>query len=442
MKKEDIFRIVEEEDVEFIRLQFTDMFGSLKNIAITVSQLEKALSNKFIFDGSSIDGFVKVEESDMYLHPDMDTFQIFPWRPQQGKVARFICDVHKPDGNPFDADSRSILKKVIHRASEKGLTFFVAPECEFFLFSIDENGNPTFTSNDKASYFDVGPLDNAENVRRDIVLNMEEMGYEIASSHHEMAPSQHEIDFVYTNALFAADEIMTFKMAVKTLAKRHGFYATFMPKPKEDINGSGLHLNMSLYDEKGENLFVDHTDENGLSKTAYHFMAGIMKYAREMSLITNPTVNSYKRLVPGFDAPTHISWSASANRSTLIRVPSNRENDIRIELRSPDATSNPYLMLATVLAAGLEGMERGLLPGESISENIFEWSAEETKKRNLLAMPTHMGEAIEEFEKSSFLREVLGDITFDKYLHAKKKEWKNFLSSVTDWENQEYLYKY
>lgn len=442
MKKEDIFRIVEEEDVEFIRLQFTDMFGSLKNIAITVSQLEKALSNKFIFDGSSIDGFVKVEESDMYLHPDMDTFQIFPWRPQQGKVARFICDVHKPDGNPFDADSRSILKKVIHRASEKGLTFFVAPECEFFLFSIDENGNPTFTSNDKASYFDVGPLDNAENVRRDIVLNMEEMGYEIASSHHEMAPSQHEIDFVYTNALFAADEIMTFKMAVKTLAKRHGFYATFMPKPKEDINGSGLHLNMSLYNEKGENLFVDHTDENGLSKTAYHFMAGIMKYAREMSLITNPTVNSYKRLVPGFDAPTYISWSASANRSTLIRVPSNRENDIRIELRSPDATSNPYLMLATVLAAGLEGMERGLLPGESISENIFEWSAEETKKRNLLAMPTHMGEAIGEFEKSSFLREVLGDITFDKYLHAKKKEWKNFLSSVTDWENQEYLYKY
>lgn len=442
MKKEDIFRIVEEEDVEFIRLQFTDMFGSLKNIAITESQLEKALSNKFIFDGSSIDGFVRVEESDMYLHPDMDTFCIFPWRPQQGKVARFICDVHKPDGNHFDADSRSILKKVIDKASKKGLTFFVAPECEFFLFSMDENGNPTFKSNDKASYFDVGPLDNAENVRRDIVLNMEEMGYEISASHHEMAPSQHEIDFVYTNALFAADEIMTFKMAVKTLAKRHGFYATFMPKPKADINGSGMHLNMSLYNEKGENLFVDHTDANGLSKPAYHFMAGIMKYAREMSLITNPTVNSYKRLVPGFDAPTHISWSASANRSTLIRVPSNRENDIRIELRSPDATSNPYLLLATVLAAGLAGIENALLPGESISENIFEWSADTIQSKQLLAMPTHMGEAIEEFEKSSFLREVLGDITFDKYLNAKKKEWKAFVSSVTDWENQEYLYKY
>ncbi len=336
--KEDIFRMVEEEDVEFIRLQFTDIFGVLKNMAITSSQLGKALDNQCMFDGSSVEGFARIEESDMYLHPDYDTFEIFPWRPQQGKVARLICDVYTPDGKPFVGDSRNVLKKVLKQAKEMGYIFDVGPECEFFLFHTDENGQPTTMSHEKAGYFDLGPMDLGENVRRDMVLTLEDMDFEIESSHHEVAPSQHEIDFKYAHALITADNILTFKLAVKTIAKRHGLYATFMPKPKYGVNGSGMHVNMSMTDIDGNNVFTDKNDPLKLSKTAYHFIAGLLKHAKGMTAITNPLVNSYKRLVSGYEAPIYIAWSAT-NRSPLIRIPASRDNNTRIELRNPDRKS-------------------------------------------------------------------------------------------------------
>ena len=300
--REDILRMVEEEDVGFIRLQFTDIFGTMKNIAITTSQLDKALNNEIMFDGSSIEGFARVEESDMYLYPNLNTFEIFPWRPQQGKVARLICDVYKPDGTPYESDPRYILKKVMAEAKEMGYEFNVGPELEFFLFHTDDDGLPTTLSHESAGYFDLGPLDLGENARRDMVLTLEDMGFEIESSHHEAAPAQHEIDFRYDEALTTADNIMTFKLVVKTIAKRHGLHATFMPKPKFGINGSGMHLNMSI-SRDGINVFQDAKDEYGLSKEAYCFIGGIMKHMKALTFITNPSINSYKRLIPGYEAP-------------------------------------------------------------------------------------------------------------------------------------------
>ena len=311
--KEDIIRLVEEEDVEFIRLQFTDLFGNLKNIAVTASQLDRVLNNKCMFDGSAIDGFARIEESDMYLYPDLSTLEIFPWRPQQGKVARMICDVYRPNGQPFEGDPRYVLKRAVQQAEDMGYTFEVGPECEFFLFNTDENTMPTTNTHEQAGYFDIGPLDFGENARRDIVMNLEDMGFVIEASHHEMAPAQHEIDFKYDEALHTADNIMTFKMAVRTIAKRHGLFASFMPKPKYGINGSGMHINMSLQKD-GKNIFQDASDPNGLSKEAYYFIGGIMKHIKGMAAITNPLVNSYKRLVPGFEAPVYIAWSTT-NRS-------------------------------------------------------------------------------------------------------------------------------
>ena len=349
--KNDIFRMVEEEDVEFIRLQFTDIFGVLKNIAITSSQLERALNNQCMFDGSAVEGFVRIEESDMYLYPDYDTFEIFPWRPQQGKVARLICDVYTVDGKPFQGDPRNVLKRAIQEAADMGYVFDVGPECEFFLFHTDDNGLPTTLTHEKGGYFDLGPIDLGENVRRDMILTLEDMGFEIEASHHEVAPAQHEIDFRYDEALITADNIMTFKLTVKTIAKRHGLYATFMPKPKYGINGSGMHVNMSLATLDGRNIFTDENDERGLSEDAYHFIAGLMAHAKGMTAITNPLVNSYKRLVPGHEAPVYIAWS-SVNRSPLIRIPAGRGETTRVELRSPDPAANPYLVLAACLAAG------------------------------------------------------------------------------------------
>ena len=327
--KQDIIRIVEEEDVEFIRLQFTDMFGTLKNVAITSSQLEKALNNECMFDGSSIEGFVRIEESDMYLYPDLDTFVIFPWRPQQGKVARIICDIYTADRKPFEGDPRYALKKAVADAESMGYRFDVGPECEFFLFNQDEDGQPTTMSTERAGYFDLGPVDLGENARRDMVLTLEDMGYEIEASHHEVAPAQHEIDFKYDEALKTADNIMTFKLAVKTIAKRHGMFASFMPKPKYGVNGSGMHVNMSLSKE-GRNIFDDPDGENGLSREAYWFIGGIMNHMRAMTAITNPLVNSYKRLVPGYEAPIYIAWSMT-NRSPLIRIPVSRGSRTRVK---------------------------------------------------------------------------------------------------------------
>lgn len=437
--KQDVIKLVEEEDVEFIRLQFTDMFGMLKNVAITSSQLEKALNNKCMFDGSSIDGFVRIEESDMYLYPDLDTLEIFPWRPQQGKVARLICDVYKSDGTPFEGDPRYILKKTVEQAKEMGYDFNVGPECEFFLFNTDDNGNPTTDTVEKAGYFDLGPIDMGENARRDMVLNLESMGFEIETSHHEVAPCQHEIDFRYSDALRTADNIMTFKLTVKSIAKRHGLHASFMPKPKYGISGSGMHTNMSL-SKNGINIFDDPEGERGLSKEAYQFIAGIMEHIKGMTIITNPLVNSYKRLVPGYEAPVYIAWS-SKNRTPLIRIPAQRGDGTRVELRSPDASCNPYLALAVCLAAGLEGIKKGLECPEAIDRNIFEMSDEDKKVAGIENLPANLKEAVEEFEKDTFIQNVLGPHVSQKYIEAKKKEWERYTTQVTDWEMNEYLYK-
>ena len=440
--REDIIRIVEEEDVEFIRLQFTDMFGMLKNVALTASQLERALDNQCIFDGSAIDGFVRIEESDMYLYPDYNTFEIFPWRPQQGKVARLICDVYRPNGEPFEGDPRFVLKKVLKEAERMGYTFHVGPECEFFLFDTDESGRPSTDTREMAGYFDVGPVDMAENVRRDIVLNLEEMGFAVEASHHELAPAQHEIDLEYMDGLTAADNIMTFKMAVKTIAKRHGLHATFMPKPKAGINGSGMHINMSLADQSGHNVFIDETDGLGLSRIAYQFMAGILAHMKEITMLTNPLVNSYKRLVPGYDAPVYVTWSAAANRSALIRIPCTRGSNTRIELRCPDSAVNPYLALASCLAAGLDGIKQEMEPPKSVDVNLFAMTEEQMDALGIEQLPETLGEALEAFEHSSFVRKVLGDHVYTKYLAAKSAEWKKFRAEVTDWEVEEYLYKF
>ena len=439
--KDDIFRMVEEEDVEFIRLQFTDIFGTLKNIAITSSQLEKALDNKCMFDGSSVEGFVRIEESDMYLYPDYDTFEIFPWRPQQGKVARLICDVYTPDGKPFEGDPRWILKKTIKEANEMGYRFDVGPECEFFLFHTDDNGLPTTLSHEKAGYFDLGPNDLGENIRRDMVLTLEEMGFEIEASHHEVAPAQHEIDFRYDEVLKTADNIQTFKMTVKTIAKRHGLYATFMPKPKFGISGSGMHINMSLATEEGKNIFADENGKIGLSDDAYHFIAGIMKHARGMSAITNPLVNSYKRLVPGYEAPVYIAWSAK-NRSPLIRIPASRGNGTRVELRNPDPTANPYLVLALCLAAGLDGIKNKIEVPESVDCNIYEMTPGERRAAGIENMPADLKEAVDCLVADEFLCSVLGEHITTKYVEAKMKEWENYTTRVSQWEIDEYLYKY
>lgn len=438
--KEEIMKLVEEEDVEFIRLQFTDIFGTMKNVAVTSSQLEKALNNECMFDGSSIEGFVRIEESDMYLYPDLNTLEIFPWRPQQGKVARFICDVYRPNKTPFEGDPRYILKKVLQEAKEMGYTFQVGPECEFFLFHTDDNGLPTTITHEKAGYFDLAPLDLGENARRDIVLNLEDMGFIIEASHHEVAPAQHEIDFRYDEALSTADNIMTFKLAVKTIAKRHGLCATFMPKPVYGVNGSGMHTNMSL-SKDGKNLFADENDPLGLSREAYNFIAGIIEHIKGMTAITNPLVNSYKRLVPGFEAPVYIAWSAT-NRSPLIRIPAGRGEGTRVELRSPDPSCNPYLTLAVCLAAGLDGIKRNLSPQKAVDYNIFHMTDEERQKAGIQCLPGTLLEAIEALEQDEFIKNVLGEHVAANYIKAKKAEWLSYRSQVTEWEINQYLIRH
>ena len=438
--KEDIIRLVEEEDVEFIRLQFTDLFGNLKNIAVTASQLDRVLNNKCMFDGSAIDGFARIEESDMYLYPDLSTLEIFPWRPQQGKVARMICDVYRPNGQPFEGDPRYVLKRAVQQAEDMGYTFEVGPECEFFLFNTDENTMPTTNTHEQAGYFDIGPLDFGENARRDIVMNLEDMGFVIEASHHEMAPAQHEIDLEYTEAMDAADNIMTFKLVTKTIAKRHGLHATFMPKPKYNENGSGMHMNMSLHNEAGGNVFNDKNDPNGMSKEAYYFIGGLMKHIKAMTFITNPIVNSYKRFVPGFEAPVHIAWSRK-NRTPLIRIPADRGGNVRIELRSPDTAANPYLALAVCLAAGLDGIRSKIMPPDSIDRNLFEMSEEELKEAGVEKLPMNLMEACQEFEKDEYIKNVLGNDLVQKYTQAKKKEYEEYVTQVTEWELNKYLHR-
>lgn len=438
--RKDILRMVDEEDVGFIRLQFTDIFGVMKNVAITASQLERALNNECMFDGSAIEGFARIEESDMYLYPDLNTFSIFPWRPQQGKVARLICDIYRPDGTAYESDPRFILKKVLSEAHALGYEFNVGPECEFFLFHNDEEGTPTTITHERAGYFDIAPFDLGENARRDMVLTMEDMGYEIEASHHEIAPAQHEIDFEYDDALTMADNLMTFKMVMKTIAKRHGLHATFMPKPKQGVNGSGMHLNLSL-SRDGINTFVDPKDPNGLSKEAYYFIGGIMKHIKAITFITNPLVNSYKRLVAGYEAPIDIAWSMN-NRTPLIRIPKVTGKGTRIELRSPDGTCNPYLALAVCLAAGLKGIEEEIMPPEQISCNIFEMKQEEKNKLGIESLPKSLREAVKEFEKDDFIRGVLGNDLSQKLIDTKNNEYEKYRQTVTEWELGEYLQRY
>lgn len=438
--KQDIIRLVEEDDVEFIRLQFTDLFGNLKNLAITTSQLDKALDNQCMFDGSSIEGFVRIEESDMYLRPDLDTYVTFPWRPQQGKVARFICDVYTTEGLQFPGDPRGVLKKVIKEAADMGYTFDVGPELEFFLFQMEENGEPTTITTERAGYFDLGPLDFGENARRDIVLTLEEMGVNVEASHHEVSPAQHEIDIKYDDALKAADNIMTFKLVARTIARRHGLHATFMPKPKYGTDGSGMHVNISLKKD-GKNIFDDPNGKLGLSEEAYYFIAGIMKHIESMTAITNPIVNSYKRLVPNYEAPVYIAWS-TANRSPLIRIPSGRGTSTRIELRCPDPAANPYLTLAVCLAAGLDGIKNKLTPPDSVDANLFALTDSQREALGIKRLPANLNEAIAALEQSDFIKGVLGEHITQKYINAKKAEWEDYRTQVTQWEINQYLYRY
>ncbi|MDO4846601.1 MAG: type I glutamate--ammonia ligase [Clostridiaceae bacterium] len=436
--KEDILRIAEEKDVKFIRLQFTDIFGQMKNVAITRSQLEKALNNECMFDGSSIEGFVRINESDMYLRPDYDSFVILPWK---DRVARLICDVYCSDGDtPFMGDPRNILKKVVKEAADMGYTFNVGPECEFFLFELDDDGNPTTKTNDVAGYFDMGPADQGEQCRRDICLALEEMGFEIEASHHECAEGQHEIDFRFDEVVKTADNVVTFKHVVKTYARRHGLHATFMPKPVFGINGSGMHTNMSLMKD-GKNAFFDNDKQYGLSDTALHFIAGILAHVKAITAVANPLVNSYKRLVPGYEAPVYIAWSAS-NRSTLIRVPAARGMGTRVELRSPDPACNPYLEMALCLAAGLDGIKKGLMPPESISKNIYEMSATELKDFGIEHLPDTLKHAVDELEKDEVMKATLGEHIYNKYVEGKRREWMKYKISVSDWEINRYLMKY
>ncbi len=440
LSNQDVLKKAKEFEVKFVRLQFTDIFGVLKNVAITVEQLEKALEGELMFDGSSIEGFVRIEESDMYLRPDPNTFVIFPWRPKDGAVSRLICDVYNPDQTPFLGDPRNALKLVLAQAAEMGYTMNVGPECEFFLFQTDSEGRPTTVTHDDAGYFDMAPVDMGENARRDMVMTLEQMGFEIEASHHEVAPGQHEIDFKYADALTAADNIATFKLVVRTIAQRHGLHATFMPKPIFGINGSGMHTNQSLF-RNGRNAFYDPQGKLELSEAAYQYIAGLMNHVRSFAAITNPTVNSYKRLVPGYEAPCYIAWSGR-NRSPLIRIPAKRGPSTRIELRSPDPSANPYLALAVQLAAGLDGIKNQLTPPAPVDRNIYRMAADLRDEEGIGSLPASLIEALEELKKDQVVRDALGEHIFERFIEAKAKEWDSFRIRVHQWEIDEYLAKY
>ncbi|MCH1624577.1 type I glutamate--ammonia ligase [Fredinandcohnia quinoae] len=439
--RNQIIEIIKEENVRYIRLQFTDLFGTIKNVEIPVSQLSKALDNKIMFDGSSIEGFVRIEESDMYLYPDLDTFVIFPWISEKGKVARIICDIYHPDGTPFEGDPRNNLKRVLSEMKELGFTDFnVGPEPEFFLFKLDEKGSPTLELNDRGGYFDLAPTDLGENCRRDIVLELEEMGFEIEASHHEVAPGQHEIDFKYQNALKACDDIQTFKLVVKTIARKHGLHATFMPKPLFGVNGSGMHCNLSLFKD-GENAFYDKKGDLEISETARQFLAGIMKHAPNFTAVTNPTVNSYKRLVPGYEAPCYVAWSAR-NRSPLIRIPASRGLSTRIEVRSVDPSANPYLAMAVQLAAGLDGVKNKLRAPEPINKNIYTMSKEERTENGIIDLPATLAQALENLKNDEVIIASLGTHLYERFIEAKEIEWDLFRTQVHPWEREQYIQQY
>ncbi|MBK5349910.1 type I glutamate--ammonia ligase [Bacillus sp. TH22] len=439
--KEDIFRLAKEENVKYIRLQFTDLLGVIKNVEIPVSQLTKALDNKMMFDGSSIEGFVRIEESDMYLYPDLDTWVIFPWTAEKGKVARLICDIYNADGTPFDGDPRNNLKRVLKEMEALGFSDFnLGPEPEFFLFKVDEKGNPTLELNDNGGYFDLAPMDLGENCRRDIVLELEEMGFEIEASHHEVAPGQHEIDFKYANAIRSCDDIQTFKLVVRTIARKHGLHATFMPKPLYGVNGSGMHCNLSLF-KNGENVFFDQNGDLQLSDDARHFIAGILKHAPAFTAVANPTVNSYKRLVPGYEAPCYVAWSAQ-NRSPLVRIPASRGISTRVEVRSVDPAANPYLVMATLLAAGLDGIKNKLTPPAAVDRNIYVMTKEEREEAGIVDLPATLAQALVILQSNEIVCGALGDHLLEHFIEAKEIEWDIFRTQVHQWERDQYMSLY
>ncbi|KEF39969.1 L-glutamine synthetase [Schinkia azotoformans MEV2011] len=439
--KEDIKRLAEEQNVRFIRLQFTDMLGIIKNVEIPVSQIDKALNNQMMFDGSSIEGFVRIEESDMYLYPDYDTWMVFPWTAEKGKVARLICDIYNTDGTPFEGDPRGNLKRQLRRMEELGFTSFnIGPEPEFYLFKLDEKGEPTLELNDKGGYFDLAPTDLGENCRRDIVLELEEMGFDVEASHHECGPGQHEIDFKYAEAVKACDDIQTFKLVVKTIARKHGLHATFMPKPIFGIAGSGMHCNVSLFKGK-ENAFFDENGPLQLSETAYHFIAGTMKHAEAFTAVCNPTVNSYKRLVPGYEAPCYVAWSAK-NRSPLIRIPSARGMSTRIEVRSADPSANPYLAMTVILASGLDGIEKRLVAPGSVDRNIYVMDKAERLENGIIDLPSNLGLALEKLKADDVIMDALGGHISEHFIEAKEIEWDMFRTTVTAWEREHYMTHY
>lgn len=434
----DIRQMAKDENVRFLRLMFTDLFGIIKNVEVPISQLDKLLDNKLMFDGSSIDGFVRIEESDMYLYPDLSTWMVFPWGSEHGKVARIICEVYSNDRKPFVGDPRNNLIRVLQEMKDAGFTDFnIGPEPEFFLLKLDENGKPTTNLNDKGSYFDLAPVDLGENCRRDIVLELENMDFDVEASHHEVAPGQHEIDFKYADALTAADNIQTFKLVVKTVARKYNLHATFMPKPIDGINGSGMHLNMSLFNKEG-NAFYDEEGDLQLSQNAYWFLGGLLKHARSYTAVCNPIVNSYKRLVPGYEAPVYVAWSGS-NRSPLIRVPSSKGLSTRFEVRSVDPAANPYLAIASVLEAGLDGIRNKIEPEDSVDRNIYRMNIQERNEKHITDLPSTLHNALKEFQNDDVMRKALGDHIFQSFLEAKKLEWASYRQEVTQWERDQYL---
>ncbi|UWG95611.1 type I glutamate--ammonia ligase [Dehalobacter sp. DCM] len=440
LTKEDVLKEAYDKGVKFIRLQFVDIFGVLKNISIPIEQLEKALDGEMMFDGSSIEGFVRIEESDMYLRPDPNTFVVFPWRPAEGGTARLICDVYNPDGTPFYGCPRNTLKRVLAEAAEMGYKCYIGPELEFFLFQVDSEGRPTLVTHDKAGYFDLTPVDLGENARRDMVLALEQMGFEIEASHHEVAPGQHEIDFKYADALEMADKMVTFRFVVRTVAQRHGLHATFMAKPIFGINGSGMHVNQSLF-KNGKNVFYSPEGPMNLSEDAYHYIAGIMHHAKAFTAITNPTVNSYKRLVPGYEAPCYIAWSGR-NRSPLIRIPAKRGASTRIELRSPDPTCNPYLALAVQIKAGLDGIKKKLNPPAAVDLNIFAMDDNERKALGIDSLPGDLKDALVELSQDDVIKDALGEHIYSRFTAAKTEEYDSFRIAVHKWEIDRYLETY
>ena len=442
MTRDEIMHIIKEKNVNFFRLQFVDIFGFLKNIALPLSQIEKALDGKIMFDGSSIEGFVRINESDMYLKPDYDTFVVMPWREKDGSnAARIICDVYKPDGTPFIGCPRNNLKRVLAEAKKLGYTMNVGTEAEFFLFRRDADGRATTVTDDVTGYFDVEPDDSGIDCRRKIIKTLEAMGFEIEASHHEVAEGQHEINFKYADALTAADNTVTFKWVVRSIAAEFGLHATFMPKPVFGINGSGMHTNQSLFNLDGTNAFYDEKGPLELSPVAYKYIAGIMKNAKGFCAVTNPLVNSYKRLVAGYEAPVYVAWSAS-NRSALIRIPASRGMGTRTEVRCPDPACNPYLAFAMMLGAGLDGIKNDLPVPDAVNADIFEMTAAEKKEAGIASLPANLYEAVQELKASPIALEALGPHILEKYIEGKEQEWDSFRIAITDWEHNTYLSRY